>query len=427
MAWFTDDFNRANEELGASSDWTERRGDGEIVSNQVENQDAAEQVHHIGTTPITGADYYVEAVINYEATGGGGFLGVIGRRVNNGATDSDMYIGYVRASVSTAYAYYYTGGSFTLIDSGAVTINTATDYTIRLNMNGTTISVDIDTVEIASGTNASLSASGDAGLTLAATGAVAGVSWDNFVVDTLAAGTTETVSGGTIIFKGYAVTEQVTKIKTASRGNLLFKGYAVTESIGGIFTKTAAKGNILLKGYSVTEQVVKTKTIARGNITLGGYAISETVNKIKAPVKGLILLKGYAITEQSVKAEAPLKGAIIFKGRAVTERVTKNKTAAKGQILLKGHPVTGVLYATTVSPVKGTLIFRGYTIGATTAGLASKTASKGSLIFKGNAITEVNYSWSAIAAATGSWSLIASAVDNWSAIGATTSSWSRIH
>lgn len=195
-------------------------------------------------------------------------------------------------------------------------------------------------------------------------------------------GTTETVSRGNILFKGYAVAETVHKTKSAQRGNILLKGYAITESY--TVTETVSKGTLIFKGYAVTEAAVSAKTVSRGNIQLKGYAVSETrYSKTILPEKGTLLLKGYAVTETR--------------------------------------------YSKTILPQKGTIIFRGYPVVGASFGSKTKAVSNGRLFFKGYEITELNYSWSAIAAATDSWSSIASSADSWSSIGSTTTSWSLIH
>lgn len=185
---YSDDFNRSDEELGASADWTERTGDHDVVSNQVENQTAARTSSNIASSIVTGADYWVEAVLNFEATGGGSFLGISGRRTDAGADENTAYYAYLRASANTIYIYEVANGSHTLLDSASTTINTATDYTVRLNMDGEDISADLDaSVGIVSQPDSIITGSGDAGLIMADTGAVANCSWDSFALDTLAA------------------------------------------------------------------------------------------------------------------------------------------------------------------------------------------------------------------------------------------------
>jgi len=186
MVWFADNFNRADESLGASADWTERAGDHNVVSNRVQNNTAVRTLSHIGTGPISGADYYVKCTVNLASSGS--FVGAGGRRTNGTGTESTYYACYVRQSANTAYIYYVNDGTHNLIDSAAFTLSLSTDYVLQLNINGTTISLDIDaTTDVCTGTDSNISGSGDACMQMAGSGAATTNIWDDFEVDTLAA------------------------------------------------------------------------------------------------------------------------------------------------------------------------------------------------------------------------------------------------
>lgn len=162
---FSDDFNRSNEELGASADWTERYGDYDIVSNEVQTISSGTSfaiVAHIASSHITTADYSVQAECS--RNGGISWFGVCGRRVDYSTSDSDLYTCIGNSSLGAWRLYKRVSGSWTQLDTYAATIASATYYTVKLVMNGTAISVDIDATERLTATDSALSASGDAGL-----------------------------------------------------------------------------------------------------------------------------------------------------------------------------------------------------------------------------------------------------------------------
>ena len=188
---FFDDFNRANEGIDASADWTERYGDWSIVSNLVELDGvlgSGQRVAHIASSKITTADYEVTLDTDRGTGVGYQYIGICGRRVDFSTTDSDMYV-CLWSLTDNFVVYKRVSGSWTLIQRYTVTLTTNTVYEFRLKMNGTTIEGYLDGTLRASGTDSALSASGDAGLSAGTDGtANDGRSWDNFSVDDLVAG-----------------------------------------------------------------------------------------------------------------------------------------------------------------------------------------------------------------------------------------------
>ena len=179
----SDDFNRANEELGASANWTERGGDFEIVSNEVflqDNSGGGWTVAYDSGSTYSSADYTVACDTKLVTGGGGGYLGVVGRRVNYSTDDSDGYFASIRPSSGRVRLWSRVSGVATSIaTTDAETINYDTFYTIKLDMNGTTIKEFIDGSEILSATSSSISAAGDGGIGLSSGSDEE--YWDNFL------------------------------------------------------------------------------------------------------------------------------------------------------------------------------------------------------------------------------------------------------
>lgn len=189
---FSDDFNRGNEELGASADWTERGGAGvdfNLVSNEIEHIAAGanifEDVGYNNSGTYGTADYEVSAEVKQPS--GNPQPGVIGRRVNDGATSSDYYGIILKQSGNEVNLTKRLSESQTeIVNDTTVTINADTFYTLRMRMSGTTISGFLDEVEIVGSphTDSDIAAAGDAGLMMSNSD---GAIWDDFLAATLVA------------------------------------------------------------------------------------------------------------------------------------------------------------------------------------------------------------------------------------------------
>lgn len=194
---FSDDFNRANEELGASADWTERGPAGDVdydvVSNQVNTvvAKAADDAvcAHIDSSYITTADYTVEVEAN--SSGGGLFYGPVGRRVDYSTNDSDGYFAlrFENGGSDDYRLYKRVSGSWTQLGSSYSAAITGTE-TLKLEMDGSDISAYLDgTLRIGPITDTALTASGDCGISDATGGSDhSGAVWDNFTADDLVVG-----------------------------------------------------------------------------------------------------------------------------------------------------------------------------------------------------------------------------------------------
>ena len=186
---FSDSFNRADSDtIGA--DWTERTANGDnyqIVSNKLKlTSNAGTGTAHVAytSTGISGADYNVQATINYPTTGDtNNWMGVVGRGAVYGTSDTNGY--YVLASLSEGNVRLYKRISGSWIQLGSTiseTINTGTSNNIRLSMNGTAIKAYWNDTMIISVTDSTYSAQGYAGVSYGAGGTDVNNTWDNFVI-----------------------------------------------------------------------------------------------------------------------------------------------------------------------------------------------------------------------------------------------------
>jgi hypothetical protein len=160
-----DSFDRADESLDAGS-WAERNGsDWSIVSNRA--------TCPAGTTPSAArrtvsdyatADYKVSSPCGQNS--GNPRPGVKGRAVaTNG--DDDYYWARIRASADAFEFGYRSAGGMTTLASGSIALDFNTDYTVRLEMEGTTIRMFVDDTQYGGDqTDSTLSAAGVGGLHL---------------------------------------------------------------------------------------------------------------------------------------------------------------------------------------------------------------------------------------------------------------------
>jgi hypothetical protein len=151
------------------------------------------------------------------AGSGHGYYGVVGRRVDYSTNDSDGYFAITETGTNLLL-YKRVSGTWAFISSATIT-ETAGDV-IKLQMIGSAIKVFYNGTEKISVTDTSLTAAGDAGLTVAQTG-YAGDLFDNFsVVEATSTATLTltaqdqvgTVRPGVVVFvDGGVVTPPVTQ------------------------------------------------------------------------------------------------------------------------------------------------------------------------------------------------------------------------
>ena len=196
---FSDNFNRTDSDsLGA--DWTERGADFDIVSNEVKipnvgNSGAGYSTVYDSGHTYSSADYSVQAKTKMVTGGGGGYLGVVGRRVNYSTDDSDGYFASIRPSSGRVRLWSRVSGVATSIaTTDAETILFDTFYTVKVDMNGTTIKEFINGSENLSATNSAPSAAGDGGLMLSS--GDDDQFWDDFLSEDGSGAATRRVSLG---------------------------------------------------------------------------------------------------------------------------------------------------------------------------------------------------------------------------------------
>lgn len=186
----TDDFERPNESLDASANWTERNGDWEVVSNQAgcPTTSANDACAKYDNTGLSSADYYVQAVVTPPSATNSLYFGVVGRQADYSTSDSDGYMVFIRATSNTVYLYKQVSNSYTLLDSASVGTINASPYTVKLSMDGSSLEGFFEGTSYVTATDTDLTAKGHGGMLTANAGIA--LRWDDYEQDNLAAGGT---------------------------------------------------------------------------------------------------------------------------------------------------------------------------------------------------------------------------------------------
>ena len=156
MATRTDTFDRANS-TNLGSDWAEDSGNWEIVSNNLVQGTAGNsyrKLRWVGAA-MDSSDYSVEVVARSANLG-------IGPCARCAASSAVTYYAYVIFGGDAAYLVEITAGGETILDTGSA-ITASTNYTLRLEVDGSTIRGYLNGVLDVSATDASL-ASGPPGI-----------------------------------------------------------------------------------------------------------------------------------------------------------------------------------------------------------------------------------------------------------------------
>lgn len=287
---FFDDFNRPDEDLGASADWTERYGDYGVVSNQAElvsEVGSAQRAAYILSSYVTTADYSVTSNLDKGTATGFQYIGVCGRRVNYSTSDSDMYA-LLYSDTDDFVLYKRVSGSWTLIQRYTVTLTDNTSYKFELKMDGTTIEGYLDDVLRVSGTDSSLSASGDAGLQNGTDGSVnSGRSWNDFSVDDLTVGgvtgsgshqaeaaTSSGVAERSIVGSG---SPQATVSQSSGTAERKITGAGSGQAIPALSSGTAERV-VTGSGSSQAEAATSVGTVERVVVGLGAHQASTAIS-----------------------------------------------------------------------------------------------------------------------------------------------------
>jgi len=151
MATVSDTFDRADStSLGAN--WTEDSGDWSIASNNIRcdtSSGAYRKLRWAGAA-MDSNNYYVEM----PARSGSSSIG-IGPAARLAASSTVSYYAYMIFGGDSAYLIYINGGSETILDTGAA-ITASTNYTLRIEVDGTTIRGYLNGVLDCEATNSSL-------------------------------------------------------------------------------------------------------------------------------------------------------------------------------------------------------------------------------------------------------------------------------
>ena len=148
MTTRTDTFDRADSSsLGA--DWTEDSGDWAIVSNNVRQNTTGNSYRKLrwSGAAMDSADYSVEVVAR-----SGGLSNGIGPAARCAASSTVTYYAYIIFGGDAAYLVEITGGSESVLATGS-SVSANTNYTLRLEVEGSTIrcylngSLDIETTD----------------------------------------------------------------------------------------------------------------------------------------------------------------------------------------------------------------------------------------------------------------------------------------
>ncbi len=178
----TDDFNRADSDsLGAN--WTERQGDWDIVSNHLKNitsAGTANVAHH--NTALSSADYFVQALVNVDTNTQ--HRGVCARQADFSTADSDLYAALLTGSGADYDFYKRVSGSWTKLDDQSQAHSELTDYTIKIQSNGTDHSSWFEgSLKTDAVSDSAISAAGKAGFVV---GTRMLDRWDDFIAEDLA-------------------------------------------------------------------------------------------------------------------------------------------------------------------------------------------------------------------------------------------------
>ena len=134
MATRTDTFDRADSS-SLGSDWTEDSGDWAIASNNIRcntSSGAYRKLRWAGAA-MDSNDYYVEM----PARSGSDAIG-IGPAARLAASSTVSYYTYLIFGGDSSYLIYVNGGAETILDTGSA-ISSSTNYTLRIEVDGSTI------------------------------------------------------------------------------------------------------------------------------------------------------------------------------------------------------------------------------------------------------------------------------------------------
>ncbi|HEU5379411.1 MAG TPA: hypothetical protein VFV38_28645, partial [Ktedonobacteraceae bacterium] len=183
---FSDTFNRADSS-SLGSNWTKRTDAGsdfQIVSNQLKltsSDNSSNALSAYTSQGISSADYSVQADIVFPSSSDD-WLSVFGRGSTFGTNDSQGYYAFASIGNQKIALYKRVAGTFTQVGASAfVTITAGTTYTIKLAMQGNSLSLYWNGQLATSTTDSTFSSAGFAGVALGQPNLVNSI-WDNFSI-----------------------------------------------------------------------------------------------------------------------------------------------------------------------------------------------------------------------------------------------------
>jgi hypothetical protein len=276
------------------------------------------------------ANYSSQAVVRALTLITNASIGV-GVRCQSGA--NTLYRARAQATTNTIRLEKVVAGATTLISSASQTWSTATDYTIKLDVSGSTLEVFVNGGSpVISDTDTAITTAGFAGIAgTSGSGSSNTTGWhlDNFQAEEAGGGVT-----GTLV----AVEDTIDAF--SSSGNILIQGSLTTsENTQDIFI---VSGTVLVLGsLSVTETAVDIFT-ASGSDTITGIldAIEGTVDLFVA--SGTVLISGSLIVTEST--------VDVFNGTNIAPPVVK---AVNSKWLVSVGTTSGTVQLQMASEVDG--------------------------------------------------------------------------
>ncbi len=176
----SDNFNRSNEELDASGDWAESRGDFDVLTNKadVTATDAGEAAAIFDGTALSTDDHYVEANINSTQEFTGKQITITARM-----SDADNSYMFTESFLQSVRILSNIGGTLAELDSTNHTW--VDDELLRGEVDGTSLEVFVEGVSFGTATDANIDTVFNAGIWTDGTNT--SFRWDNWEAGDLGA------------------------------------------------------------------------------------------------------------------------------------------------------------------------------------------------------------------------------------------------
>lgn len=309
---FSDVFNRANS-TSLGSNWTkvvDAGTDFQIVSNQLKETSSDNSTSALGaytTQGITGPDYGVQSDIVFPSSSDD-WLSVMGRASLNGGGNTNGYYLFASMGNQKIALYKQVGTTWTQLGASAnETMTAGTTYTMKLVMNGTSLSGYWNGALAVSTTDSTYTSAGFAGVAVGFPN-LANSIWDNFSITSVnptlnvndnfavtangwvGIGTTSPSYGLDLqdgnsanVTGGYLVNGA--NINTAGTlSNVAYLNQANTFTSSNLFKDGAnsaaafqiqnASGTALLVADTTGMQVIVTSLVISANLTLDGHIVT---------------------------------------------------------------------------------------------------------------------------------------------------------